>query len=99
MKDRQVSETEERSPYKTEERFEVREVEYSKLSRYMMIINAAVTIWIAALATIEVMFVLTGKLPHESRLIDSKVIIAFISAITLQVGTMAITGSKWFFRK
>lgn len=77
---------------------ERREREVSRLFTHMIWLNIGLAVLIASFASVELYGVWFGQIDAGERMIDSKVVIAFITAITVQVGTIALTGSRWFFR-
>jgi hypothetical protein len=95
---RKISETTEKTPDLDRLSLDRRENEAKRLVTHMIILNCCLTVFLAIFAGIELYGVWNSQIDTAERLIDSKVMIAYITGITIQVGTIALTGSKWFFR-
>lgn len=79
------------------EEWELRKDIAKKIIRTFVTANLVVLAAIAAMFVSDVVFICGNTIKPSERLIESKVIIAMISALTVQLGAIALAVSKWLF--
>jgi hypothetical protein len=62
-------------------------------------VNCIVLALIIGMYVVDTVFIANGKIQHNDRIIETKVIMSIIGATTIQLGAIAFALSQWLFPK
>jgi hypothetical protein len=70
----------------------------AKIMRHTLRLNGWLVVALIAIFATEMSFIYQGKLTESARILNNGVLLALISAITVQVGAIAYAVSNWLFK-